>query len=83
MIILEKRERLEMSLVRQDIIRDLMNHVLSLLMNIIAVRFLHRLLWEQTSGGPPEGGAGGGVGHSRALLSTVQQPPGDVQAADV
>lgn len=41
-----------------------------------------RLLREETSGGPTEGGAGGGVGPGRAFHSAVQQPPEQARGAD-
>lgn len=48
----------------------------------IFVYFLCRLLGEESSGGPTERGAGGGVGPGRALHSAVRQTPGEVQGAD-
>lgn len=44
--------------------------------------FPHRLLREETSGGPPEGGAGGGSGLGQAFHPAVQLPPEEVRRAD-
>lgn len=45
--------------------------------------FLPRLLWEETPGGPAEGGAGEGPGTGRAVHRAVQLPDEEVRGEDV